>query len=321
LTGTVGKETKEFVYELTFPEKTGDEKGFVEQVWARRKVGFLLDQIRANGEKAELVSETVALAKKYGITTPYTSWLIVPDAVVPVVRLGRDKQPPVGGPARPFALAPTDGDEAKGDKPVTKFLEEQSARATTSLDTIRGDIAERELTKNKDVEKKEAEKRDPKAPISSGGATSSAPSAEALDKKTAFDDARKALGGKGADGLQAVQAGKLGVDLSVQVQNLRNQNRLEKTASRNVQGRNCLDIGGVWIDEGYEAKMARVVVKAQSDAYFRILERHAVVKDVYVLGNHLAWITPSGVVLIVDSNDGKDKLSDEEIDKLFVAKK
>ena len=46
----------------------------------------MLDQIRVNGEKKELVDEVVALAKKYGITTPYTSYLIVPDAAVPVAQ-------------------------------------------------------------------------------------------------------------------------------------------------------------------------------------------------------------------------------------------
>src|SRR5262249_739056 len=35
VTGQIGKETKEFVYELTFPDKTGDDKGFVEHLWAR----------------------------------------------------------------------------------------------------------------------------------------------------------------------------------------------------------------------------------------------------------------------------------------------
>src|SRR5262245_3213421 len=83
LTGQVGKETKEFVYEHTFSEKTDDGREFVEHLWARRKVGYLLDQIRINGEKKELKDEVVALARKYGITTPYTSWLIVPDAPVP----------------------------------------------------------------------------------------------------------------------------------------------------------------------------------------------------------------------------------------------
>ena len=59
LTGKVGMETKEFVYELTFPDKTSDERNFVEHLWARRKVGYLLDQIRANGEKKELKDEVV----------------------------------------------------------------------------------------------------------------------------------------------------------------------------------------------------------------------------------------------------------------------
>src|SRR5262249_40375078 len=48
LTGLVGKEKKEFVYELTFPDKTKDDHEFVEHLWARRKVGYLLDQIRIN---------------------------------------------------------------------------------------------------------------------------------------------------------------------------------------------------------------------------------------------------------------------------------
>src|SRR5262249_19305990 len=80
LSGTVGKEPKEFVYKVNFAEQSAESKEFVEHLWARRKVGFLLDQIRANGQKKELVDEVTALAKKYGITTPYTSYLIVPVA-------------------------------------------------------------------------------------------------------------------------------------------------------------------------------------------------------------------------------------------------
>src|SRR5207248_988451 len=96
LTGTVGKEQREFVYELNFPDKTTENKDFVEDLWARRKVGYLLDQIRINGEKKELIDEVVTLAKRYGITTPYTSFLIVPDAPMPVAGRGRGGMPAVG---------------------------------------------------------------------------------------------------------------------------------------------------------------------------------------------------------------------------------
>ena len=139
----------------------------------------------------------------------------------------------------------------------------------------------------------------------------------AEDKGT-MEAASKALT---AGDKEKIQAGKLSVDLSELMSNLRNKSRLERTASRNVLGRNCLDIGGVWIDEGFDPKLPVVTVKAQSNAYFRILERHVEIKDVFQLGNYVIWVTPSGTVLAIDANNGKEELSDEEIDKLFVAKK
>jgi Ca-activated chloride channel family protein len=141
--------------------------------------------------------------------------------------------------------------------------------------------------------------------------------AEARAKKDANDRAREMLQRRNQ---YAVQNGRLGVDLSVQSNQLRNQSRMERVALRNVAGRNCLEIGGVWIDEGYDAKTPTLVVKAMSDAYFRILEKHPEVKDVFRLGNYVVWMTPSGTALVVDANDGKDKLNDQEIDKLFVKK-
>lgn len=48
---------------------------FVEQLWAVRRIGFLLDEIQLNGRSTEVVDELVRLSKKYGIITPYTSFL------------------------------------------------------------------------------------------------------------------------------------------------------------------------------------------------------------------------------------------------------
>lgn len=46
------------------------------RLWATRKIGYLLSQIRLNGESKEAVNSIVALAVRYGIMTPYTSFLI-----------------------------------------------------------------------------------------------------------------------------------------------------------------------------------------------------------------------------------------------------
>src|SRR5262249_27218195 len=117
-----------------------------------------------------------------------------------------------------------------------------------------------------------------------------------------------------------IQTGKLGVDFAEQLNNLRNQNQLGQMSARRAAGRNCVEINGAWIDDGFDVKMKTVMVKAQSAAYFRILERPPEVKEVLQLGNRLVWVTPSNVALVIDVKNGKEQMSDAEIDQLFVAK-
>jgi Ca-activated chloride channel homolog len=78
LSGKQGQEEQRFSYGRDFPER-GRENNFLPRLWAMRKVGYLLDEIRLNGEKAELKQEVVDLAKRYGIVTPYTSYLVLED--------------------------------------------------------------------------------------------------------------------------------------------------------------------------------------------------------------------------------------------------
>jgi Ca-activated chloride channel family protein len=299
LTGSVGMETREFVYEVNFVDKTKEDKDFVEHLWARRKVGYLLDQIRANGEKKELKDEVVALAKKYGIATPYTSYLIVPDTAVPVAGgPGRKIHAPEDPAKTPPALTTVPG---AAPQPVADFAR-GAGEAPGDLDKKRDKLEEQRLR------------------LEAGAAKGSdgQSAKDASEKKKAYDDALQALK---EHNFEVVQAGKLGVDLSVQMNNLRNQNQLTRTALRRVANRNCLEVGGVWIDDGFNAKTPTVVVKAQSDAYFRILQRQPQVKEVFKLGNYLVWVTPSGTALVIDARGGKEELSDKEIDKLFVAQK
>lgn len=76
--GTVNGVTRKFTYEVNFP-RTADDHEFIPRLWATRRVGYLLDEIRLRGENAELRDEVTDLARKYGIVTPYTAYLIVED--------------------------------------------------------------------------------------------------------------------------------------------------------------------------------------------------------------------------------------------------
>jgi len=76
--GTVNGATKKFSYDVNFTRESSDHE-FIPRLWATRRVGYLLDEIRLHGENKELKDEVTDLARKYGIVTPYTAYLIVED--------------------------------------------------------------------------------------------------------------------------------------------------------------------------------------------------------------------------------------------------
>ena len=78
LEGTIYGTPRKFSYEVNFPEESSQHE-FIPRLWATRRVGFLLDEIRLHGENAELRDEVTELARRYGIVTPYTAYLIVED--------------------------------------------------------------------------------------------------------------------------------------------------------------------------------------------------------------------------------------------------
>lgn len=55
------------------------ENSFLPRLWAGRKISYLLNQIRLYGESDELVDTVVGLSRRYGIITPYTSFLVDAD--------------------------------------------------------------------------------------------------------------------------------------------------------------------------------------------------------------------------------------------------
>ena len=80
LSGLVNGETHLFTCsgDFTAEDLTYD---FIPRLWAIRKVGDLLNIIRLEGENDALIEEVIALAKRYGIITPYTSFLITGDVM------------------------------------------------------------------------------------------------------------------------------------------------------------------------------------------------------------------------------------------------
>lgn len=65
---------------------TDKERDFIPQIWAARKIGFLMDQVRLH-RSDELIQEIVRLSKDWGIPTEFTSFFVdEPVAVTDAVK-------------------------------------------------------------------------------------------------------------------------------------------------------------------------------------------------------------------------------------------
>lgn len=104
LKGTVNGKATELVYEGNF--RRHQKNPHVPRLWAKRKIGFLLDQIRLHGENAELRTEVVRLARRHGLPTPYTSYLVLEEGAQ------RRQLSSRGGRALPPGAPMDDADEA-----------------------------------------------------------------------------------------------------------------------------------------------------------------------------------------------------------------
>lgn len=354
LTGQVGSETKEFIYEVTFPKKPAEDRDFVEHLWARRKVGYLLDQIRVNGEQKELKDEVVQLAKRYGITTPYTSYLVVPDSTV-MHNHRKNVPPPPGAFKRvpDVRFAPggglPGGGSGFGGRPAGPTAGSGGRGIGSGIGGIAGlgggigglpSGNPRGTTRPSKTN----------APKPSAETTPSGDSKETPKLQQSFDSlefARRVTKQQGGleqqrlaylnlqrrgdaytyqQSLQRLKegkadSGKLGVDLSLANRKLRQQGQVDAKSRQTVATREMLLIGQVWIDSKFTEKTKAVMVKGFSEAYFAILSEQPTIKEVYQLGNAIIWITPSGSALVIDPTKGKTKMKVEEIKKLFIAKK
>ena len=87
LTGEVNGRQQRFEFEDNVFRSNGGQD-FIPRLWATRAIGNLLTQIRLHGEDPELVQSVIDLSIRYGIITPYTSYLIEEDDIFS--QTGRD---------------------------------------------------------------------------------------------------------------------------------------------------------------------------------------------------------------------------------------
>jgi len=313
VSGELNGKAKKYSYDLQLPERELGQE-FIPKLWASRRIGFLLEEIRLRGENKELKDEVVRLSMEHGVVTPYTAYLVEEPGLLPPgtpTPLGiradaqnffaetrsRGATPAApssgsgqgglgggGGPATPGGAA--------GKPAQTKDLfgtYRYKAPADRPSDAVKVTTAGKPLAEKKLAEDERL----------------------TLRKYEVQQQARQE-----ADGFQR-STGANAVQASRRVRALKEQARTESDyeVSRTVEGRAFRMEQGVWRDQTATGKLTLVPVKYGSEAYFKIIAAKPQWAKFLSQGRQVVFRTGKATALVI-SEKGKDKLNDSEIKAL-----
>jgi Ca-activated chloride channel homolog len=266
LSGMAGGQQRAFTATVEFEGQRTDRE-YIPRMWASRKVGFLLDEIRRNGENPELVDEVIRLSKRFGIMTPYTSFLVVDDQAMAAAPQPDDM---------PTIAMPTSG---------RRGAERSEDRSSFDLDGAGGGWDESEDGERFFAPAPSEEARVSRAPTASAGAGRAR-------KKAAEQSIRM-------DGF-AESSGEAAVYTSEAISDLRDRETQEEDALvRVVRGKLFQYRNGVWVDESYRATMQTLSVRYLSDAYFALLRVDPELRAYAALGQSVTIVVGGDKAVVI----------------------
>jgi len=303
-------------FETRFPEMAADYT-FIAPIWARRKIGYLLDQIRLSGESAEVKGELIQLAREFSIATPYTSLLVVPESTSSPDpgrhrsssrrrRTSPSSMPSGGGgfggaggamsgmggmrmTGRPMGMGGMGGG-------MGGMGGGMGGMGGMRMGSMGGSVAGHGRGNGRAV----APSPDPE----SGGANNSGMADENSGATSA------PVAGRASSGKEAI-------DLAQRLAELKTGTRAETSSTeRAVAGRRFRKVHEAWVDQAFKPSTPTLRLRVLGKAYFRILAQHPELSPIFALGNRVTWVSPSGTALVIH-NQGQDEVTDATLDRLF----
>lgn len=272
LTGSVNGQKKVYEFRAT-ATKDSKAQDFIPRLWAIRKVGYVLDEIRLRGEKPELKDEVILLGKKFGIVTPYTSYLVVEDVPMPVAN-NRPPPPPV---QRPW------DEGGRGPRGESMAREKSAFAPKPAAEPMKDDDASAAFFGSRGA----------------GSGASAQPSAPAATAR-ALDM---------ADGKAGIAVAKKMREMKEEQQAPKESDPVRVAAGRTFVFRS----GGWVDSEAVGGVARQLKVKYLSEAYFALLKAKPELKAALALGDKVMVIVGAGKAVVVDPTAGEtaaDKVID-----------
>jgi len=123
LSGKTADGSRDFRYSVDFDRDSRDTS--IMKLWASKKVAYLMDEINLHGRNKGIEEQIKSIGKKYGIVTPYTSFLIVEDSMRHMLTGGKDD----ATIAREMAEAKTGDFAVQRSKGLAKMKKAEAAPA------------------------------------------------------------------------------------------------------------------------------------------------------------------------------------------------
>ncbi len=286
LTGSVGAESRRFAYPVRLPE-TEDDNAFIPRLWATRKVGYLLDQIRLNGENPELRQAVVQIGTEYGIVTPYTSYLVTDASagpIEPVVSAGDRRRMMPTPSASPAAPPPAE---------ISGGSRRSAMRAAPTPPSVR-DLSEG---------------------FGASPAAAARPSGGGMPP--AFEPPRPSAAPlpSQAQGIAAPAArGDQGRALSRGVRTMREASQDDQHVITRLVGRRVLLRQGTrWNDRDYRAGMQELRIRYGSPAYFALLRERPDLCEALAVGTELTLVVAPNRALVISAAAGEADVNLERL--------
>ncbi len=269
LDGRFGGEsaTRQMPYSVAFPASEARNE-FLPRVWAVRKVGTLLDDIRLHGEQAELRDEVVVLARRFGIVTPYTSFLVTPDEPGMTA-------PPTTVP--PFLAQPSEAPSTIGADGVAS--EETVAQDFDSFPGAPRAMAAPTSTPPR-----------PTMPSSDDGGETGSSSGSSTPSSTPSyaPEAPPLVAGRAPTAAPPDATGEAGRRLSARLREMRGADRVDEAEASSVRralGRTFTRTSGRWVDERFHEGGRVLRIRPMSAAYFAVLATRPELRAAFALGD------------------------------------
>ncbi|MCD6540545.1 VWA domain-containing protein [Candidatus Bipolaricaulota bacterium] len=139
-----------YALEAEFPA-LAEGADFLSRLWASRKIGHLLKRIILEGESEELVEQIVELGTRYGIATPYTSFLVEEAAPPPPATVQVVPAPPLASRAVPLARSAQQLATAEAPE-ISEGVKEVAGRVFLFVDGVWQESTYEEGTETLDIQ-------------------------------------------------------------------------------------------------------------------------------------------------------------------------